>query len=513
MDKIDKLAKAIISSQSSESKTSPYDTTAEVVLVEGGTAWVKIAGGVDRTPAKLLVDAKKGDSVRVHIAGGNAYVTGNATAPPTDDTKANVADAKATEAKAVAVNARNGATRAKVKADAASETAETAVKTAEGAHKIADNTNQYFWHTESGTDTGAHITEIPQSAFLMNPENGGGNLLARSNGIAVRDGLTELATFGASEATIGETDGTYTKITPTALALIDSEGNKYLEIKDWIDKDGYVVAEFVGDGTQQYFSCGISILDDEDFIVTVDGVEVTSGVFIVSVDPTVLQFLTPPASGAEIVLRYIPYDPNGEGYKDFTFGTRSGFTEQDFGVTIGKNLILGDNDQTVIGKYNDGRSLRAFIIGNGTDKNHRSNALTVDWDGNVTISNHASPIGTVKYESLPSNKSVPNNASTELVRISLDKGVWVIVAGVRWAENTNGYRQLNVYGVSGSTEIHLLTAPASGHYTQMNFTRVLEITADDTPIYLNGRQTSGGALNALAGGGNWGTYLTAVRIK
>lgn len=122
------------------------------------------------------------------------------------------------------------------------------------------------------------------------------------------------------------------------------------------------------------------------------------------------------------------------------------------------------------------------------------------------------PIGTVKYASLASNKSVPNNAGTELVRISLDKGVWVIVAGVRWAENTNGYRQLNVYGVSGSTEIHLLTAPANGHYTQMNFSRILEVSADNTPIFLNGRQTSGSALNALAGGDNWGTYITAVRI-
>lgn len=160
----------------------------------------------------------------------------------------------------------------------------------------------------------------------------------------------------------------------------------------------------------------------------------------------------------------------------------------------------------------------AFIVGNGTDDNDRSNALTVDWQGNVdasgdvTVSNHSSPIGTVKYASLTSNKSVPNNTGTELVRINLDKGVWVIVAGVRWATNANGYRQMNVYGVSGSTEIHLLTAPVSGHYTQMNFSRILEVSADNTPIYLNGRQTSGGALNALAGGGNWGTYITAVRI-
>lgn len=129
------------------------------------------------------------------------------------------------------------------------------------------------------------------------------------------------------------------------------------------------------------------------------------------------------------------------------------------------------------------------------------------------ILNRIAPIGTVKYASLPSNQSVQHDTGTKLVEIRLDKGTWVVVAGIRWATNTSGYRQLNVYHVAGSTEIQLLTAPASGHYTQMNFTRVLEITADDTPIYLNGRQTSGGALNALAGGGNWGTYLTAVRIK
>ena len=129
------------------------------------------------------------------------------------------------------------------------------------------------------------------------------------------------------------------------------------------------------------------------------------------------------------------------------------------------------------------------------------------------IGNFISVVGTVKYEYLPSNKSCPNNTATELVTMTLDKGTWVIVAGVRWAENTSGYRQLNVYNVSGSAEIHQLISPASGHYTQMNFTRIWEIPADNTPIYLNGRQTSGGALNALAGGGNWGTYLTAVRIK
>lgn len=71
-------------------------------------------------------------------------------------------------------------------------------------YDIASNTDQYFWHTETGTDTGAHITEIPKEDFLDDPANGGGNLLARSNGIAVRDGLTELASFGPNRAELGK---------------------------------------------------------------------------------------------------------------------------------------------------------------------------------------------------------------------------------------------------------------------------------------------------------------------
>lgn len=76
-------------------------------------------------------------------------------------------------------------------------------------HDIASNTDQYFWHTSTGTDTGAHITEKTQEAFLADPANGGGNLLARSNGIAVRDGLTELASFGADATQIGASGATH----------------------------------------------------------------------------------------------------------------------------------------------------------------------------------------------------------------------------------------------------------------------------------------------------------------
>lgn len=43
------------------------------------------------------------------------------------------------------------------------------------------------------------------------------------------------------------------------------------------------------------------------------------------------------------------------------------------------------DSQTTIGKYNDNKVNTAFEIGNGTSDTARSNALTVDWSGNVDI--------------------------------------------------------------------------------------------------------------------------------
>lgn len=68
-----------------------------------------------------------------------------------------------------------------------------AQETASSALDIAGNNEQYFWHTESGTDTGVHITLTPQDTFKRNPT--GYNLLARNNGVEVREGLTPCSVF------------------------------------------------------------------------------------------------------------------------------------------------------------------------------------------------------------------------------------------------------------------------------------------------------------------------------
>lgn len=86
MDIILQLVDAI--KQASAPKTSSYDTPAEVVRVDGSTAWVHIPGGVAETPVRLTIDCKPGDTVQVRVGGGQAWLVGNETAPPTDDSEA-----------------------------------------------------------------------------------------------------------------------------------------------------------------------------------------------------------------------------------------------------------------------------------------------------------------------------------------------------------------------------------------------------------------------------------------
>ena len=56
-----------------------------------------------------------------------------------------------------------------------------------------------------------------------------------------------------------------------------------------------------------------------------------------------------------------------------------------FSTVIGESLFASGDRQTVIGKYNveDTNDEYALIIGNGTDDQNRSNALTVDWTGKI----------------------------------------------------------------------------------------------------------------------------------
>ena len=74
-----------------KNKTEPYDRQGEVKRIEGKIAWVKLEGSDRETPIQMTIACDVGDTVQARIGGGSAWLTGNLTAPPTDDKKANQA--------------------------------------------------------------------------------------------------------------------------------------------------------------------------------------------------------------------------------------------------------------------------------------------------------------------------------------------------------------------------------------------------------------------------------------
>lgn len=124
---------------SEQKKTTGYDTAATVRRIENGVAWVHIPGGVDETPAKLTINASVGDTVQVRVSGGKAFLVGNGSAPPTDDTTANNATRVANKAHRTALQASEEATEAWHFAGTAAEAAISAQTSADSASEAATN--------------------------------------------------------------------------------------------------------------------------------------------------------------------------------------------------------------------------------------------------------------------------------------------------------------------------------------------------------------------------------------
>ena len=67
-----------------KNESSGSDYTGTVTRVEDGIAYVQLSGAaIKDTPASMSISAQPGDKVRVRIAHGKAWLTGNDTAPPT----------------------------------------------------------------------------------------------------------------------------------------------------------------------------------------------------------------------------------------------------------------------------------------------------------------------------------------------------------------------------------------------------------------------------------------------
>lgn len=244
---LNRIKKNIIEAMQSANNqgTSAYDSVAEVRRVEGDTAWVHIAGGVDETPVKLTIAAKAGDVVQVRVGGGRAWITGNASAPPTDDHMANTANTTAKTANVTANQALQGANTAQNTADKAQSSADKAQNTATEAAKTADN----YISTDS---TGIMVSENTGSTKETPSNATKNNVLITEKDVQIRNGQKTVASYGDTTI-IGTEDGNHIVISDDSIKAKngDAESLKISLTPDrpvvgyGVDFDGSTVAQRV----------------------------------------------------------------------------------------------------------------------------------------------------------------------------------------------------------------------------------------------------------------------------
>lgn len=407
------------------------------------------------------------ESTVVNDAKINTDIDTAQTSADNAQTSADNAQGTADTAVTKADNAQGTADTAVTKADNAQSTADSAQATANSAKNIADTTAQYFWFTSSGSDTGAHISEKTQEQFVSNPS--GGNLLARSNGIAVRDGLTELATFGATSARIGGTSARHVNIATDGLQVYQDANTPMAHL-------GYGNGTSAsGQSTAPYFTLGTRAS------ASVGNFSLTAG-------------------------------------KNCT-------ANKEASTAFGTGTTTTNHNQTVVGRYNDPRlGLNSlFVVGDGTSTSNVSTAFHVEQGGDtfmsgyLTVEGHSSHIGTRKTAYLSSNRSITAGTGAYLCSLTLEKGVWVITAVARFqSASDTSYRRLSITTASTGDDPtpNVQVSAINGTPTTLTATIIEYVSPSSgtTETYylavLAGKACTMNAGSALA---PW-NYLRAVRI-
>lgn len=256
---------------------------------------------------------------------------------------------------------------------------------------------------------------------------------------------------------IGPQELSHVEIDYHSLQMIDKEQNVYFYISDLRDMDGYgtVTDHFTGDGDTIYFP--FSSTPASSVSVKVGGATKVYGTDYTYDRDIGVTFVTAPSNGLSVIINYKTTDST---LKAFTFGIR----EPDYGlgkysvvegyyciasgiysyatglwteatarcahaegaVTVANGAyshaqnectIASKTSQTVLGSFNveDTATITthpsgtisygqyAIIVGNGTTSSARSNALTVDWQGNIEAAGNITGINVNASNLIASN--------------------------------------------------------------------------------------------------------------
>lgn len=250
-----------IASTMKQGKTKAYDTVARVLRVDEKTAYVHIDGGADETPAQMAINCKTGDTVKIRVSGGKAWITGNITAPPTDDSAAEVAQ---TAVKAVAKSYSKfaGLTAENFKAvNADIENLNTKKLDAESANikfanidfsNIGKAAMEYFY---------------AQSGLIKDVVVGDQKITGHLIGVTISGDLIEGNTVKAEKLVVLGEDGLYYKLNVNALG----EAVASSDVKYQNGLDGSVII------AKSVTAEKVSVKDLVAFGATIGGLNITDG--------------------------------------------------------------------------------------------------------------------------------------------------------------------------------------------------------------------------------------------
>ena len=451
-------------------------------------------------------------------------------------------------------------------------------------NNLNQNLTQYFWFEEGGEGSypwglGAHITLYPQSDFT-NPNDSnylkGQNILINTDGFSLRNGtvplmvldndsldfnlITDLsqgtyvnvATFGAFGATIGQLGGAHSVIDNNGMTVyigsndvaffgetarigrnasgfsrteIASTGVQFLRGSTVLANIGYDSGKSQSGSTVKapFYSFGERLGDIGNYSMA-EGILTTASGYASHAEgaSTTASGETSHAEGASTIA--IGNNSHAEGYDSQAVG--------DYSHAQNRGTKASSDSQTTIGKYNieDANGTYALIIGNGESGSAPSNALTVDWYGNVDIKSGAkykingTALSASDVGAVPTSRTVNNKALSSNITLTASD-----VGAVPTSRTVNGKAlsaniSLTAYDV-GALEaspscIEFSGVPSSAPYggfidfhyrgSSADFTsRIIEDSSAHLAFYANnGVAFTGGA--SFAGGISSGEYFKST---
>lgn len=374
---------------------------------------------------------------------------------------------------------------------------------------------------------------------------------------------TNVASFGSvSTIGVTNNTQSYMQLDYHSLQMIDKEGDSYFYVSDLRDSSGnaHIVETIESSGNFTSYRLSYVCNTNEPVSVYENGVLVSPSNYTIGYNQTLnvsrIDFNYTPAAG-EIV---VDYYSNSQNTKAFTMGIRTGVVgansfAEGTGITASgiyshaegfntvakgtsshsegfnsiasgtfshaegsttkaagnashaQNLgtIAGYAYQTAIGYFNDNKPINLFEIGYGVDDSARENVFEVSrygdviTAGDITVKNHASPIGTRKVTtgsySVASGSDYVTVPTTGLTRLSLEAGSWIITLSAQFGANATGRRGCAIYNVTASTRFgrsEVNQTAVSGAQTKLQ-TSVVAVLDTTSTITVQLSQNSGAA--------------------